>query len=49
MLHTRSGPPSRTISLDVVVTTKPGEPVTSLEKKDFTLLDDKMPSGDYLL
>lgn len=43
VLHTRSGPPSRTISLDVVVTTKPGEPVTGLEKKDFTLLDDKIP------
>ena len=43
VLHTRSGPPSRTISLDVVVTAKPGEPVTGLEKKDFTLLDDKMP------
>lgn len=42
VLHTRSGPRSRTISLDVVVTTKPGEPVTGLEKKDFTLLDDKV-------
>jgi VWFA-related protein len=43
VLHTRSGPPSRTIHLDVVVTSKPGEPVTGLEQKDFTLLDDKTP------
>jgi VWFA-related protein len=43
VLHPRSGPPSRTIHLDVVVTTKPGEPVTGLQQKDFTLLDDKTP------
>ncbi len=43
VLHTRTGPPSRTIHLDVVVTSKPGEPVTGLEQKDFTLLDDKTP------
>jgi VWFA-related protein len=43
VLHTRTGPPSRTIHLDVVVTRRPGEPVTGLEQKDFTLLDDKTP------
>lgn len=44
VLHTRTGPPSRTIYLDVLVTTKPGVPVTSLEQKDFTLQDNKKPS-----
>jgi len=44
VLHTRTGPPSRTIYLDVVVTSKPGEPVTGLEQKDFTLLDNKLPT-----
>jgi VWFA-related protein len=43
VLHTHSGPPSRTISLDVLVTNKPGEPVAGLQQKDFTLLDDKTP------
>jgi VWFA-related protein len=43
VLHTRTGPPVRTIHLDVVVTSKPGQPVTGLEQKDFTLLDDKTP------
>ncbi len=43
VLHARTGPPSRTIHLDVVVTSKPGQPVTGLEQKDFTLLDDKTP------
>lgn len=43
VLHARTGPPSRTIHLDVLVTSKPGQPVTGLEKKDFTLLDDKTP------
>jgi VWFA-related protein len=43
VLHARSGPLSRTISLDVVVTRKPGEPVTGLEQKDFAVLDDKSP------
>lgn len=42
-LHTRTGPPSRTIHLDVMVTGKPGQPVTGLQQKDFTILDDKMP------
>ncbi len=43
VLHARSGPPSRTVYLDVVVTAKPGQPVTGLEQKDFALLDDKTP------
>jgi len=43
VLHTRTGPLPRTIHLDVVVTSKAGEPVTGLEQKDFTLLDDKVP------
>jgi VWFA-related protein len=43
VLHTRSGPPSRTINLDVVVRTRAGEPVTGLQQKDFTLLDNKTP------
>jgi VWFA-related protein len=43
VLHARTGPPTRTISLDVVVTSKPGQPVTGLEQKDFTLWDEKTP------
>ena len=43
VLHTRTGPPIRTIFLDVVVTSKPGHPVTGLEQKDFTVLDNKTP------
>jgi VWFA-related protein len=42
-MHTRTGPPVRTINLDVVVTPKAGEPVAGLQAKDFTLLDDKTP------
>lgn len=42
-LHARTGPRSRTISLDVVVTRKPGEPVTGLSRQDFAVLDDKTP------
>ena len=42
-LHARPGPPSRTISLDVEVTRKPGEPVAGLQQKDFTILDNKAP------
>ena len=43
VLHARTGPPIRTIYLDVVVTSKPGQPVTGLSRQDFTLLDDKTP------
>ncbi len=43
MLHVRTGPLSRTIHLDVVVTSRPGQAVTGLEQKDFTVLDDKTP------
>lgn len=43
-LRRRTGPVSRTIYLDVVVTRKPGEPVAGLAREDFTLLDDKKPS-----
>ena len=32
------------INLDVVVTDKSGKPVSGLELKDFTLLDDKLPA-----
>jgi len=32
------------IKLDVVVTDKPGKPVTGLEMKDFTLTDNKQPA-----
>jgi VWFA-related protein len=42
-LRARSGPPSRTVHLDVLVTGRPGEAVTGLEQKDFTILDDKKP------
>jgi VWFA-related protein len=43
VLHVRTGPPTRTIHLDVVVTSKPGQPVVGLEQKDFTVMDDKTP------
>ena len=43
VLHARTEPPSRTILLDVVVTGKPGQPVTGLSRQDFTILDDKTP------
>jgi VWFA-related protein len=43
VLHVRTGPASRTIHLDVLVTSKPGQPMTGLEQKDFTILDDKTP------
>jgi VWFA-related protein len=43
VLHARTGSLPRTIHLDVVVTSKPGQPVAGLEQKDFTLLDDKTP------
>jgi VWFA-related protein len=43
VLHVRTGPLPRTIHLDLVVTNNPGQPVTGLEQKDFTLLDDKTP------
>ena len=36
-------PPPRTVSIDVVVTSKSGKPVTGLKQTDFTLLDDKKP------
>jgi VWFA-related protein len=42
-LNVRTGPPSRTITLDVVVTSRPGEVVTGLSQKDFEVLDDKTP------
>lgn len=39
-LRARKGPPSRTISIDVVVTPKSGVPVGGLQQKDFTILDN---------
>lgn len=42
-LCVRTSPPSRTVHLDVVVTSRPGEAVKGLEQKDFTVLDDKTP------
>jgi VWFA-related protein len=43
----QSAPPketdSATISLDVVVTPKSGQPVAGLQQQDFTLLDNKVP------
>ncbi len=42
-LHKRQGPPVRTINLDVVVTRKDGKPVSGLQAKDLTLLDNKTP------
>jgi VWFA-related protein len=44
-LHERTGPASRTINLDVMVTDKHGKPVTGLQQKDFALLDDKLPQS----
>jgi VWFA-related protein len=44
-LKTRTGPPSRTIHLDVIVTSKPGEAVTGLSQQDFAVLDDKSPAA----
>jgi VWFA-related protein len=44
VLQARNGPPSRTIQLDVVVTSKPGVVVTGLSRQDFTILDDKRPA-----
>jgi VWFA-related protein len=43
-LHARLGPPSRTVYLDVEVTSKPGQPVAGLQQKDFTILDNKAPA-----
>jgi VWFA-related protein len=43
VLKARTGPPSRTITLDVVVTSGPGEAVRGLEQKDFAVMDDKTP------
>ena len=40
-LHPRQGPPSRTISINVVVTPKSGVPVGGLQQQDFTVLDNK--------
>jgi VWFA-related protein len=34
-------PPTQSIHIDVVVDTKAGQPVTNLDEKDFTLLDNK--------
>jgi VWFA-related protein len=42
-LRIRTGPPTRTLHLDVVVTSKPGEVVTGLSQQDFVILDDKTP------
>ncbi len=42
-LRKRTAPPPRTIHLDVVVTHKDGKPVSGLQAKDFTLLDNKTP------
>ena len=42
-MKVRTGPMPRTIHLDVVVTSKPGEVVRGLEQKDFTVVDDKTP------
>lgn len=39
-LRPRNGPPSRAISIDVVVTPKSGPPVGGLQQKDFTILDN---------
>jgi VWFA-related protein len=36
-------PARRTINLDVVVTTKDGKPISGLEQKDFSVLDNKVP------
>jgi VWFA-related protein len=42
-LAQESVPAGRRITLDVVVTDKSGKPVSGLEQKDFTLLDNKQP------
>jgi VWFA-related protein len=42
-LAQQSQPSNRQITLDVVVTDKSGKPVSGLEQKDFTLLDNKQP------
>ena len=43
-LHSRqTQAQARTISIDVVVTSKKGKPVGGLKQEDFTLLDDKKP------
>lgn len=39
-----ANPEGRRIDLDVVVTDKKGRPVSGLELKDFTLLDDRLPA-----
>ena len=44
-LKVRTGPPSRTIHLDVLVTSRPGVVVTGLKQADFTVLDDKTPAA----
>jgi VWFA-related protein len=38
---------SRALTLDVVVTDKAGQPVSGLEAKDFTLLDNKRPQAIF--
>jgi VWFA-related protein len=43
-LRSEARPLEGRIHLDVVVTDKKGKPVTGLELKDFTLLDDKQPA-----
>lgn len=42
-LAQQSQPSNRQITLDVVVIDKSGKPVSGLEQKDFTLLDNKQP------
>lgn len=43
-LRSEATPAEGRIHLDVVVTDKKGKPVTGLELKDFTLLDEKQPA-----
>jgi VWFA-related protein len=43
-MKVRTGPPPRTIHLDVVVTSKPGEVVKGLTRQDFSVMDDKTPA-----
>ena len=45
VLQNRSGPPSRTIHLDVVVTSKPGVVVTGLSRQNFAIFDAKTPTA----